>query len=88
MHDQSQSILTLSARDRKKAVDMLSNANMSNEGPEPEWRRDLQIMLLLNVKAELQILDSQPGGLSRVLETLLPLHDPMTLEEDATTALL
>lgn len=32
-------------------------------GPEPEWRTELQQMLMLNVKAEIELLYEQDGGL-------------------------
>lgn len=63
----SQGLLTMSARDRKAARNMLGRAVFA-EDAEGEWRRELQVMLLLNIKAELQLLDAVPDGLSKLLE--------------------
>lgn len=64
-----QGLLTLSARDRKKARDMLGWQVL--EGDE-NLRRELQVMLMLNLKAELQLLDATPGGMVNLLESSLP----------------
>lgn len=45
-------MLKLTARDRRIALRMLG----WDEEKDTEWRRELQVMLLLNVKAEIQIL--------------------------------
>ncbi|KAH6638757.1 Spo11/DNA topoisomerase VI subunit A [Boeremia exigua] len=57
-----QGLMRLTARDRNKAVRMLEWDLCCETGPEQEWRRELQTMLVLNVKAEMQILDELPGG--------------------------
>jgi meiotic recombination protein SPO11 len=57
-------LLRLSARDRRLAVRMLDREMFDEEekkGGEMEWRRELQVMLMLNVKAEIQILSSGMG---------------------------
>jgi meiotic recombination protein SPO11 len=56
-------ILKLTARDRNKACRMLEWDVCAEDGPEPTWRRSLQTMLVLNIKAEMQILEELPGGL-------------------------
>lgn len=58
-----QGCLKLTMRDRKKAVRMLEWDLCMENGEEQEWRHELQTMLMLNVKAEMQILDDVPGGL-------------------------
>ena len=58
-----QGVMKLTARDRKKAHDMLEWAVCGEHGSEPAWRAELQRMLVLNVKAEMQILDELHGGL-------------------------
>lgn len=58
-----QGLMKLTARDRTKAVQMLEWDLCSETGPEQEWRQELQTMLMLNVKAEIQIIDELPGGL-------------------------
>ncbi|KXG50117.1 Winged helix-turn-helix transcription repressor DNA-binding [Penicillium griseofulvum] len=57
-------LLSLTARDRKKIIAMLRNSPVwASDGPEPEWRAELQRMLILNLKAEIEILYGCPGGL-------------------------
>jgi meiotic recombination protein SPO11 len=53
--DKSQAWLRLTLRDRRKALNMLEKAACQEE-VEASWRRELQVMLMLNVKAEIQIL--------------------------------
>jgi meiotic recombination protein SPO11 len=43
----------------------------SENGPEASCRRELQTMLMLNMKAEMQVLDDLPGGLATWLSTEL-----------------
>ncbi|PMD12317.1 DNA topoisomerase IV, alpha subunit [Hyaloscypha hepaticicola] len=50
-----QGLLSLTARDRKIAMKMLGKS-IAEEERDEEWRRELQIMLMMNVKAEIQIL--------------------------------
>jgi meiotic recombination protein SPO11 len=64
-----QGLLTLTARDRKKARSMLGWQVL--EGDEG-LRRELQVMLMLNFKAELQLLDATSDGMSKLLENSLP----------------
>lgn len=62
----------LYSRDRKKAQDMLArNPVFAEDGPEQEWRAELQKMLILNVKAELEWLYERPGGLKQWLDEIL-----------------
>lgn len=64
-----QGLLTLTARDRKKARSMLGwQVLKGDEG----LRRGLQVMLMLNFKAELQLLDATSDGMSKLLESSLP----------------
>jgi meiotic recombination protein SPO11 len=65
---QSQGLLGLSARDRRKATLMLEREHFSEGGAIPEWRRELQVMLMLNIKAEIQVLEARPGGLVACLK--------------------
>lgn len=64
-------LLTLSKRDRRIAKRMLEKELLGEEGRESEWRRELQVMLMLNSKAEIQILSSAEGGLKRWLDAKL-----------------
>ncbi|KAJ5405975.1 Winged helix-turn-helix transcription repressor DNA-binding [Penicillium sp. CMV-2018d] len=57
-------LLSLTMRDRKKIAAMLRNSPVwASDGPEPEWRAELQRMLVLNLKAEIEILYGCQGGL-------------------------
>ncbi len=59
-----ESVLKLTARDRKKAVAMLGRLNWESEaGVDEQCRIELQKMLVLNIKAEIQLLEDRPGGL-------------------------
>ncbi|KAL5117393.1 endodeoxyribonuclease [Pleosporales sp. CAS-2024a] len=60
-----QGLMKLTARDRIKAARMLEWDLCAENGPEPMWRAELQTMLVLNTKAEMQILEERPGGLAR-----------------------
>ena len=55
---QYQVLLRLSARDRRRAKCMLQRPLLSENGTEKEWRRQLQVMLMLNVKNEIEVLDT------------------------------
>ncbi|KAI9712363.1 MAG: hypothetical protein M1820_001576 [Bogoriella megaspora] len=59
-----QEMIVLSQRDRGKAKWMLISDVCGEDGLEPRWRRELQVMLILNLKAEVQIWDSANEGLS------------------------
>lgn len=69
-----QGVMKLTARDRKKAHHMLEWGVCGEHGSEPGWRTELQRMLMLNIKAEMQLIDELPGGLvswlSSQLETM------------------
>ena len=65
----NQGLLTLSSRDRNKARKMLEWDVLVGDG---DLRRELQIMLMLNVKAELQLLDAMADGMSSLLRDNLP----------------
>jgi meiotic recombination protein SPO11 len=69
---QTQGLLKLSSRDRRKASRMLELDPFTEDGREPEWRREIQVMLMLNVKAEIQLLEAQDGGLHTWLAGQLP----------------
>ena len=97
--DDYNGLLRLSARDRKKAADMLERSEVLQQGgKEEEWRRELQVMLMLNVKAEMEVLAEREGGVKGWVEkklqdnstilradnNLLETHQlvDMTLDED------
>lgn len=67
---QTQGMLRLSARDRHKAKSMLEREQCAENGLESEWRRELQFMLILNIKAEIQLLEARSGGLVGYLKDL------------------
>ena len=65
-------LLRLTARDRRKACKMLENSEVfAEEGGEGEWRREVQIMLMLNVKAEMEGLANREGGVDGWVEQRL-----------------
>ncbi|KAL8840821.1 MAG: hypothetical protein Q9176_003668 [Flavoplaca citrina] len=69
--DGIQGLLRLSKRDRKKAVKMLGQEICEELGVERQWRRELQVMLMLNVKVEMEILSQRDGGIERWVEERL-----------------
>ena len=66
-----QGILKLTPRDRKKAIDMLSQLQLSNNESTWKTRLELQRIIQLNVKAELQLLDVMPGEMDKLLRSAL-----------------
>lgn len=52
-----QGLLTLSKRDRNIARKMLTRHDTDER--DEEWRRELQMMLMLNMKAEIQIVGNE-----------------------------
>lgn len=68
----AQGLIPLTGRDRRKARQLLDKALYAEGGAEDDWRLELQVMLMLNVKAELQILDEVPGALHKTLRGLSP----------------
>lgn len=60
----SQGLLTLTERDRKKATLMLEKcrAEVENASVALEEHQALQTMLMLNMKAEVQLLEARPSG--------------------------
>ncbi|KAF1991258.1 DNA topoisomerase IV, alpha subunit [Aulographum hederae CBS 113979] len=57
-----QGLLKLTKRDRGLAQRMLGNEVFGEGGLEGEWRNELLVMLMLGVKAEIQILEAREGG--------------------------
>ena len=49
--------LPMHSDDRRKAMTMLRKGILEEGGREPMWRRELQVMLMLNGKIELQAMD-------------------------------
>jgi meiotic recombination protein SPO11 len=68
---EEQGLLRLSFRDRRKALCMLSREPFAENDKEPGWRREVQTMLMLNIKAEIQLLERREGGLSSWVKTML-----------------
>ncbi|OJD19195.1 hypothetical protein AJ78_00808 [Emergomyces pasteurianus Ep9510] len=65
-------LIPLTLRDRKKAQDMLVRSPVfAEDGPEPAWRRELQHMLMSNVKAEIELLYEREGGIQGWLDRKL-----------------
>lgn len=66
------SLIPLTLRDRKKAHAMLANSPcFAEDGPEPTWCEELQRMLFMNVKAEIEILYDLEGGIESWLDKRL-----------------
>jgi len=65
--DRTQGLLQLTSRDRRKARSMLQKPLFAENGPQDDWRAEIQTMLMLNLKAELQILDEMPNALASLL---------------------
>ncbi|KAL4788444.1 Spo11/DNA topoisomerase VI subunit A [Aspergillus varians] len=62
--DGDETLMPLTMRDRRKIVSMLLRSPVwAADGPELEWRVELQRMLMLNVKAEIEILYDREDGL-------------------------
>lgn len=66
--EERKGLLRLSTRDRKKAVGMLGKEICEEEGAEQEWRRELQVMLMLNTKVEMELLSEREGGVEGWVE--------------------
>ncbi|TGO86400.1 hypothetical protein BPOR_0307g00090 [Botrytis porri] len=67
---ENEGLLTLTERDRRLAVKMLQRDVCQEDGDEDEWRREIQVMLMLNKKAEIQIIgngDALENWLNRTL---------------------
>ncbi|KAH0565874.1 hypothetical protein GP486_000731 [Trichoglossum hirsutum] len=63
---EAQGLLSLTARDRRKAVKMLGSEVFTEDA---EWRREMQVMLFLNIKAEVQVMSEfRRMGLERWIE--------------------
>lgn len=66
---QNQGLMPLTKRDRHKARKILEQDRIAERGNEAEWRGQLQVMLVLNLKAELQLLDAAPGALMDLVKS-------------------
>jgi meiotic recombination protein SPO11 len=64
----TQGLLALTLRDRHKARKMLEWDQHASFDEAAQWRRELQVMLMLNLKAEMQIVDSGPSGLVNMIK--------------------
>jgi len=65
-------LVRLSLRDRKKARAILAKSPcFVEDGPEPAWRAELQQMLMLNIKAEIELLYEREGGIEGWLDKKL-----------------
>lgn len=64
--------ITMRPRDRKRARDMLRRSPaFASDRPDAPWRSELQRMLMLNLKAEIEILYDKAGGIEGWLDTRL-----------------
>lgn len=67
----SHTLLPMTVRDRRKAIRMLDWPAISIGDDECNLRNELQIMLMLNMKAEIEAMAEAEGGLAGWLETKL-----------------
>lgn len=64
VEDEDWVMISLSYRDVKKIRSMLlKNPVFAQDGPEIEWRAELQTMMMLNTKIETEVLYGTEGGL-------------------------
>lgn len=59
-------MMRLSKRDRRKGIGLLKRGLLGGE-----LMAEVQRMLVLNVRAEMQILDKEQGGIGALLEELI-----------------
>lgn len=64
-------LMSLTNRDRRLAINMLERGSYEQDGQDPEWMRELQVMLMLNMKAEIQVLEQREGGITQWLKEAL-----------------
>lgn len=64
-------LLRLSLRDRRRAVGMMKRNDLKGSGQDKEWRRELQVMLMLGLKAEMELLGNRKKGLEAWVERKL-----------------
>lgn len=69
-----QGLLRLTARDRSKAHRLIEKRIDTRYDVDAELIGELQVMLMLNVKAEIQLLEAKPGGLSQWLASQASLN--------------
>ncbi|QKX61150.1 uncharacterized protein TRUGW13939_08297 [Talaromyces rugulosus] len=62
--------ISLTPRDSKKIQTMLGNNPVfAEDGPQPDWRAELQTMMLLNMKVETEVLYGVDGGLEEWMDS-------------------
>ncbi|KAL1970901.1 hypothetical protein VTN77DRAFT_2735 [Rasamsonia byssochlamydoides] len=72
-------LIPLSSRDWKRARAMLMNSPaFAEDGPELGWRAELQTMLMLNLKAETEILYEREGGLEGWIDRKMVVLDRLS----------
>lgn len=64
-------LLRLSLRDRRRAVGMMKKISLKKNGQDKEWKRELQVMLMLGLKAEMEVLGNRNKGLEAWVERKL-----------------
>lgn len=68
-------LLRLSLRDRRRAVGMMKKNDLEKNRQDKEWRRELQVMLMLGLKAEMELLGNRKKGLEGWVERKLILKN-------------
>lgn len=64
-------LLRLSLRDRRRAIGMMKKNSLKKNGQDKEWKRELQVMLMLGMKAEMEVLGNRNMGLEAWVERKL-----------------
>ena len=71
-HDyDSRGLLPLTSRDRRMATRILEKPLLRDIGGEDGWRRELQVMMMLGLKAEIEMLEEREGGITKWAEERL-----------------
>jgi meiotic recombination protein SPO11 len=77
--EDDEAVLRMTGRDRRKAARMLEGLMIGagtggEDRTDEQCKAELQVMLMLNLKAEMQILDERPGGLPAWLDRRIESH--------------
>lgn len=64
-------LLRLSLRDRRRVVGMMKKKFLKKSDQDKEWTRELQVMLMLGLKAEMELLGNLNKGLEAWVERKL-----------------
>ena len=77
-----QGLLPMSASDRKRARDILKKNAMAETEMEVKWMQEVRVMLMLSMKAEIEMLNERREGLEGWLEGKLMGQGQVKVEEE------